>query len=221
MIRHLVFLAFLAIMPSLATAQFVKVYSINKAPTCNVASLLAYDVEDPFTTTSSRYIPYMDGCTAKIIDIPTGEVDYSIDLKKAGLDSVYALNFYRNLMASDGKWTIFYATYNANRFTMYSYINGQSKILDDSTTSYMLGWRIVDSNLYLIANGIETLSVYLVRNNVSRFSSILKDTRYYTGLETMRLSGREGTLRDVLGSAVDESEYRSMPQYMKRTIFKR
>lgn len=155
-----------------AYAQVTKAFSITKIPSCNVNVSGGNDIDNHTDYGTGRYHAYLDGCTAKVVEISTAQVVFQLDLIGVGVntESLYSyVILYRNLLASDGQWAALY--YQISTATNpYSYtvaVISASKMQTLSSTATNIPQLNLDgSNLYVVVNEPDRTDFYIARNNV-------------------------------------------------------
>lgn len=155
-----------------ANAQVTKALSIKTAKSCNAGVYGGDDIDNRTNYGTGRYFAYMDGCTAKVFEIPTAQDVFSLDLEGVGVntESQYSyVTLYRNLLASDGKWTaIYYELTSTNPFSYtVSVIAGNSKQVLSTTATNAPSLNLDGSNLYIVVTEPDRVDFYIARNNVS------------------------------------------------------
>lgn len=162
-----------------ASAQVVKAFSIQMAPTCEITVIGGTDIEDSRNFGSGRYVAYKDGCTATIYDIQSQAITYRLDLSALGVNTATQLanlTFYRNI-TSDGGWAAIYSslsTYNdtAKRYdyTVGIVIGNALSVLSKTATSAP-SFYSDSKSLYLAVSEPDRIDFYILRNNLTQKSA--------------------------------------------------
>ena len=193
----LLLLLFIALGAVSANAQFVKAFTVKAEPSCK-QTFYAFDAED---MDARNNVAYVDGCKLNVLDLKSGSPQYTLDLSRDGLDSAYSVYLYRNLTASDGKWTPIAAFRGADgMYAVFAIVSGKRVSLGSYRSAISPGIAIDGGTMYMVFNDQESITVYVARNDVRSILAIYGKSRYVTELGRMGLGGPHRPIFDATGA---------------------
>lgn len=183
------------LLPAASFCQLVQVHHEERSKACGASLYSSVDVEDEHFQDNgrfySRYYSFMDGCKVKVIDLKTFETDFTYDVD-AESGKTINVQVFRNLTASDGKWSVIYSAGNEVHF-----VNGgkKEKLSDKASGIPLIG--VVDGKIFVILNETDGISFLVARNDLPKTASILKGSKYVSALRNIGL--KDGAKFDALG----------------------
>lgn len=204
-------------------AQFTKVF---EKPATASAYIYAYDAER-LNEVYPSYVAYQSGSTVSILNLNTLTVEYTADISPitaATAGTTYSVvNFYKNLLQSDGKWTALVYTYNTTSYNVGLFSEGKftATTIMSSTSAGYPTLKPAGGKIYLVANTGSSIEVYLVRNNVPSTSAIWDNSKYMAALEKMNVKKGNGNHFNALGQQIPEIQYQELQDFMKKSLFQK
>ena len=219
---------FLLVLVSVASAQFTKVYEVPisnnyKIPMGKVQISGVYDAEK-INEIYPQYHAFRSGDEIKVLNLSTQDVEFSMDLTSL-IDTTHYYTYvtlYKNLFKSDNSWSCFLIPYTTTSsfFDLEIYSYGKHTKTNIKQASIVPNLRSGDGKLFLIAQTNNSVEVYLVRNDMPQTSAIPYNTPYISALK--KINDNQGSkLFNAIGQKIDDSFYGTLPDYLKKTYYRK